>query len=617
MKKYVFILLGVLSTGVLNSCKEALDLPEDGRISFVSIWSDRNRTMGYLNACYGSTGVVTSSYGFDYASYTSDAQNVQDNVATSSPMRWYSGIIGANNWLFPHVWTSMYNGIRYCNVFIDALPTATAFAQPEEKESWITQAKCLRALYYFYLIRSYGAVPLSTEPYEFDHDFSSDSRTPVWQVVQQILKDTDDALAAPGADDISATSVGFRWALGTNYENMMHRALAYAIRSRAILLAVSPLHADEEGNPYTWEDAAKITKEALDQCLTHDYRLFDQLPLVPTDAYNAYENYFLTSYSYNRETDKETIHGVVGLSMWNNYGLPTNDRQSSAGMSPSQELIDCYETADGCAIIEKYNENHLRPTFTDEALASGYDDQNPYVNRDPRFYATFYYNGALRHWNDTETVAIYDNAPYDISCAIDPTLQQYTRTGYYIRKYSKHTSSYEQPADGQMRMWRLGELYLNFAEAANEAYGPTYVVSSGVSGSTDMSAVDAVNVIRERAGMCNVRSEYTTDPDTFRARIRNERRVEFAFEPVYFYDIRRWKTLTNGPTEQFSEGIVTGMRATKNETDGSFTYTRFVVSERTCNQEKYLLDPLPTGDVNKMFGLTGVNWQNPGYESPE
>lgn len=616
MKKYVIILFAILFTGALNSCKDALDLPDDGRISYESIWADRNRTMGYLNACYGSVGVVTNE-SLEYSAYTSDAQSVQDNTATSAPMRWYTGIIGANNWILQNIWSSMYNGIRYCNVFINELPNATAFAQPDEKESWLAQAKCLRALYYYYLIRNYGPVVLSTEPFAFDHNFSADSRTPVWQIVQQILKDTEEALAAAGAEDVSATSIGFRWALGDNYGNMMHRALAYAIRSRAILLAVSPLHANEEGNPYTWEDAAKITKEALDQCLTHGYELFKSLPLIPTDAYNAYDNYFLTSYDWNRTKDKETIHGSFGVSIWDAYGLPTTDKQSSAGISPSQELVDCYETADGCAIIKQYNENHLRPTFTDEAIDSGYDDQNPYVNRDPRFYSTFYYNGALRHWDDTETVAIYDNAPEEESCAIHETLQQYTRTGYYIRKYNKHNSSYEKPADGQIRMIRLAELYLNFAEAANEAYGPTYVVASDVSGSTAMSAVDAVNIVRNRADMCDVRSQYTTDADTFRPRIRNERRVEFAFEPIYFYDIRRWKTLTNGPTEQFSETIVTGMRATKNEVDGSFKYTRFVVSERLCNQEKYLLYPLPTNEVNKMFSLTGTNWQNPGYESPE
>ena len=87
MKKYVIILFAIFFTGAMNSCKDALDLPEDGRISYESIWADRNRTMGYLNACYGSSGVVTSTYDLEYSAYISDAQNVADNTATSSQSR--------------------------------------------------------------------------------------------------------------------------------------------------------------------------------------------------------------------------------------------------------------------------------------------------------------------------------------------------------------------------------------------------------------------------------------------------------------------------------------------------------------------------------------------------
>ena len=86
--------------------------------------------------------------------------------------------------------------------------------------------------------------------------------------------------------------------------------------------------------------------------------------------------------------------------------------------------------------------------------------------------------------------------------------------------------------------------------------------------------------------------------------------VEFAFEPLRFYDVRRWKILDK------TETVVTGMRATKND-DNTFTYKRFVVSERKSNADTYLLFPLPTDEVNKMYKLTGTNWQNPGYESPE
>ncbi len=250
----------------------------------------------------------------------------------------------------------------------------------------------------------------------------------------------------------------------------------------------------------------------------------------------------------------------------------------------------------------------MQPNFNE---AAGYDDQNPYENRDPRFYQSVYFNGAQRHWDDPdELVKIYDNAPRDSSCAIDKTTIRNTRTGYYMRKYDKHTSSYETPVTGYVRRFRLAELYLNFAEAANEAYGPTQQVE-GYSGQASMSAVEAVNAVRTRADMPNVRDEYTTDRDVFRDRIWNERRVEFAFEPLRFYDIRRWKILDEAET------VVTGMRATKNDSDGTFTYKRFVVSERKSNADTYLLFPLPTDEVNKMYKLTGTNWQNPGYESPE
>lgn len=611
MKKHIYLLFAAFVAGGLSSCNDALDLPDDGRISYESIWSDRNRTIGYLNTCYN----YVSGPSFGVISYTDDAQDAYDYMANSGVTYWYSGLVSATSWPLGGSWSNAFVGIRYCNVFIQALPNATAYAQEEEKKGWIAQAQALRAYYYLTLIREYGGVPLITEPYSYDHDFSSDRRAKVWEIVKQILQDTDDALAAPGAEEMSYTSKGFRWVLGSNYANMMHRALAYAIRSEAIMLAVSPLHANEEGNPYTWEDAARITKEALDQCLAHDYSLFTRLPVVQTDSKGAYDYYFFTPYDYDRTSDKETIYGVAGISVWNYYGLPTNSRQSSAGISPTQELIDSYETADGHPILKKTgdgkyykDDSHLQPNFNE---AAGYDDQNPYENRDPRFYQSVYFNGAQRHWDDPdELVKIYDNAPRDSSCAIDKTTIRNTRTGYYMRKYDKHTSSYETPVTGYVRRFRLAELYLNFAEAANEAYGPTQQVE-GYSGQASMSAVEAVNAVRTRADMPNVRDEYTTDRDVFRDRIWNERRVEFAFEPLRFYDIRRWKILDEAET------VVTGMRATKNDSDGTFTYKRFVVSERKSNADTYLLFPLPTDEVNKMYKLTGTNWQNPGYESPE
>jgi hypothetical protein len=112
-----------------------------------------------------------------------------------------------------------------------------------------------------------------------------------------------------------------------------------------------------------------------------------------------------------------------------------------------------------------------------------------------------------------------------------------TKTGYYQRKYWADNSQKNQ-ISVQLTdpVIRLAELYLNYAEASNEAYGPT---AKGVPGAT-LSAVDAINVIRTRAGQVNVLPKYTTDKDTFRNRVKNERNVELSWEGFYYFDIRRW-----------------------------------------------------------------------------
>ena len=617
MKKYILIPLVVAAAGILGACSDELELPVDGRIEYDAIWSDRNRTMGYLNTCYN----YCPGADINTTSYTDDAQSVDDYNASSSPTKWYSGTVSATSWiqaadLANDVWATRFQGIRYCNVFISEMPSATAYTKPGEKEGWIAQAKTIRALIYLNLIKKFGPVPLFTEPLALDHNYAGDSRTPVWKIVQQIIQDTDDALAAPG-NDLTSTSNGFTWAITSENAHMMHRALAYMIRSEAILFAVSPLNANEEGNPYTWEDAAKYTKEALDQCLAHDYELYKRLPLDKTETQNEYSYYFLTEYDYNRSLDKETIYqqGTGQVSVWNNYGLPMNNRMTSAGFCPTQELVDCYESvetnSDG-VITASYpvlnlenpyrDENHLRPNYNTDNLI--YDEDDPYANRDPRFYASIYYNGAIRHLDepDGDVVETFEGGNCEIKTSESQTN---TRTGYYMRKYNRHTSSSESADEGYFRTFRLAELYLNFAEAANEAYGPSVSVSSDAGSA--MTAAEAVNTVRARVGMPAITPG---DADSFRYRIRNERRVEFAFEALRFFDVRRWMILDE------TDRVVTGMKPVL-QADDSYSYERYVVSNRNSYEDKYLRLPLPYTEVVKMYKHTGVDWQNPGWEGAE
>jgi hypothetical protein len=176
-----------------------------------------------------------------------------------------------------------------------------------------------------------------------------------------------------------------------------------------------------------------------------------------------------------------------------------------------------------------------------------------------------------------------------------------THTGYYLRKYNNWKSDRDNPADGSMRLFRLAEIYLNFAESAYQSNGPDTQIDLG--GGMSMSARDAVNAIRQRAGM----PDFPTDLSAtdFEKKYRNERRIEFAYEDHRYFDVRRWKILPE------TERYVTGMRIV-DEGNDNFTYTR-ISFERLSYLDKYYLYPIEQTEVNKMQDHTGVNWQNPGW----
>lgn len=728
MKIYnIFPFLSIVASLFFISCSNELNLQSDGRIDINSVFTDRYETMGYLNSCYG---YLPGPY-IDRASYCDEAEDCDDNI--SGPRsNWYNGATTALTYASDSQdgspWTSLYEGIRKCNVFLANIWTSTAYATNEEKEGWAAQAHTLRALYYLQLIKRYGNVPLIDKPLAINHDYSKDKKSKFSAVVTFILADCDSALTAP------ATQNGFPWEIYSNQFGIMTRAVAYAIKSEAVTYAASPLWAD---GTYSWSDATAINKDALYQCLSHDYSLFN-VPPTNHAAQNAYALYFITNHNDQRSVDKETIlQGGGQMEIWKYAGMPTNLGMNKSGPNPTQELIDSYEMANGQAPILGYNDaDHLQPKINP---ASGYDPNNPYANRDPRFYASIYYNGALRNlnpgtagmkftatapfygvealclsWGDnignltftlykwntnyattvagnpiaqqtfvnfidgsylelsfnsplpvgtyvwelsnaTQAVGVWEwtdgtstavsyntgvqltNGNYRSQIAYTPnnytslvpgatsmipvsiisgqTVQSYvggadgisstdrthTRTGYYVAKFNNYQSNQNNNADGAICVFRLAELYLNFAESAYQSDGPDVEITLG-SGIT-MSARDAVNSIRQRAGMPNLPSGMSkTD---FEKRYQNERRVEFAFESQRFFDVRRWKILSQ--TDKF----VTGMKITAN--GSSFTYTRFRFPERNDYTDKWLLYPLDQSEVNKMNGFTGVNWQNQGW----
>lgn len=567
------------------SCNDVLNLENDGHTTMANVFKDRNSTMGYLNSCYN----YRNGMALDIASLTDEAVDSRVLNAGDRYQNWYTIGLTVDNYgsysFDGQPWTRFFEGIRECNVFIANMPTSTAFATDDEKSGWVAQAYVLRAYYNLELFKRYGQIPLVTEDLGTNYDYSKAKKAKVGDVVKQILSDCDAALSSANSDQ------GFSWNIADNQNGIMTRAVAYAIKSEAAVFAVSPLFND---GTYTWNDALNTAKDALYQCLTHDYSLWNT---VSPNAPNAYASYFLASPYDKRNTDKESIYAVDGqLAVWTWFGLPTNDGAGQAGICPSQELIDSYEMANGQPAITGYlDAQHLQPIIN---ATSGYDASNPYANRDPRFYASIYFNGALRNLDQPNgtTVQTYEGGAE----GINRTTVTHTQTGYYLRKFNDFRSSKYANYDGYNRLFRLADLYLNFAEAAYNAGDPDAPVTIGES--MNLSARDAVNAIRERAGMPDLPAGLSKSD--FETRYRNERRVEFAFEGKRFFDVRRWKVLD-------SFKIITGMDITVN--GPLTTYNRFKFDDRVTTSEKYLLYPLERSEVTKMLNLTGKNWQNAGW----
>lgn len=739
--KNLYILTKILILALCMCACADLDLPNDGRISYQELFSSYSKIRNYYNL-----STTIPNIGFTYsnsplASYCDEAHDASDMISNGGVYKWYNDLLTPTSNPLGNVWGTYYTLIGRCNTFLQymtdlALPYK--FNNPDEKAGYIAEVRVARAYYYLQLIKRYGGVPIIDTPYEMGHDFSKDKRATFEEVADFIIAECDIALATKETEGLS---IGFRWAISDAERGKITRAFAYAVKSQTALFAASPLWFTS-GSKYTWEKTTAITKEALDQCLEHGFQLYDT-PVDPAIAQNPYAYYFITRSDGSRSWDKETIfESGVSSPVWQMAGLPITAGMSKAGSGPSQELVDSYEMQKtGEPPILGYSDaNHLQVIPNPAAL--DYNPKQPYNGRDPRFYASIYYNGASKYLNAFSNIpfdivavnelgmtdhgnywefetnstvsmpyflvdlsgncrggakctfsfeyqlindltgqfimmspawAWYNNVtglkfpsngiinpdnevlwkPYSFdlmpsivlgwgdhsrilfnliqpgirmlirnmkiiteqastpvetfvngNCGISnlATDTRFTRTGYYMRKFNDYRSNNTLNADGFMRIFRLAELYLNFAEAACQSAGPDVPVASTVGGNA-LSALDAVNAVRKRAGMPDFPAGMTKE--AFEKKYRNERRVELAFEEHRFYDVRRWKILDQ------TDGFVTGMRITRDGTD--LTYTRIKLADRGTNADKYLILPLDAAEVQKMEALTGETWQNPGW----
>jgi hypothetical protein len=410
----------------------------------------------------------------------------------------------------------------------------------------------LRGMYYFELVKRFGGVVLLNKAPGLTDNIDLPRNT-YDETVSFILKDLDEA------EKIFTTEVfdlpsGRSYAPETDWDARNYgrptTGAVRALRLRLLMLDASPLR-NPTGVASKWKKAADAAKV-----------------IINSNKYSLFANYAtLLNQSSSPEYILIKVRGPRSFGGFlNDFVVPPSSGGTQGLLNPSQNHADLYEMNNGKPISD--------PT-------SGYNLQDPYKNRDPRFYANMIYNDLT--WQGRK-IQMYDGGS-----DYQPAAASTTRTRYYCRKLWPEIYKGGTTATTLINFifFRYGEVLLSYAEALNESDGPVADVYT------------YVNQIRKRAGMPDLPAGLTKDQ--MRARIRNERAVELAFEEVRWWDLLRWK---DGET----------IKATINAMDVVKTATGFTYSvvplpalyQREFNPRMFIY-PIPRAEVDKSNGIMKQN----------
>ncbi|WP_189319369.1 RagB/SusD family nutrient uptake outer membrane protein [Leeuwenhoekiella nanhaiensis] len=568
MKKFIMMLaLGSLSLVHLSCDQDLLDV-ESTSLTDQAVWADPVLAEAFVRGLYtgvrladkepGHNGGDTPAgfgRGFHWAMWAS----VSDEAIYSNDDATYlvqRGQMSPSNYGFMSTtWGRSFRNIREVNLALSNIDTDSSPFDQETKDLLIGELHFIRAFRYFELLRGFGEVPLmGDEVYNltsnFDALYDRKSKDEVVAYIESELELAIDLL--PASNGARATD-----------------AAAMALKSRLLLYAASPLFTDGADETAKWSKAAQAAKDVMD---LNRFSLVTNLDSDPSENFRKLfvtrtmtsEDIFMRFYmpasnSGGRAIPIERMNGPNGSGGW-------------GGNCPMQNLVDDFEMIDGSDI---------------EDAGSGYDPQNPYVNRDPRFYATVVYNGSILRDRAYESFVPNGkdspdgNEPWNTS-----------PTGYLMRKFIQEDitlNDWNNMGASPWRYFRYAEILLNYAEAQNEAAGP------------DQSVYDAVNAVRQRAGMPALSG---LSKDQMREALQNERRVELAYEEHRYFDVRRWMIAMDVENEPAKSIEIT--RAS----NGSLTYEEGIALEGKKFEEKHYWFPIPLSDITASGGKLE---QNPGY----
>ena len=560
-------------------------------------------------------------YGYDRLPYITTTQTdiATDDAVTNVKNNTYQ-LMATGSWASDNnpmsQWDACKDGIQYLNNFFQIVDKSTwAPSAVSKQQMFIDRLKGeafgLRAILYYYLLQAHGGyaddnvlygVPLVTTPEDGSSEFNQ-PRASFADCVKQCFADCDSAMAllpVSYADISNEDGIPAKYkALGANYSGynlvfgdkargLVSGKVAEAVKAQVALLAASPAFRDQSG--VTSAEAAALCANVLKR-------------IGGMDGFDKDGNIW-----YKNKSKLEPSASEMAEILWREDRHKNADQESenfpptlygSGRVNPSQNLVDAFPMRNGRPITD---------------AQSGYDAKNPYANRDPRLDDNIIYNGVIFRKSEILTgtypkINDKGQAEYDDNIGFGPTS---TRTGYYLKKLLRDdVSPLSSSKIEQYHVYpriRYTEIFLAYAEAANDAWGP-----KGDPTGIGFTAYDVIKAIRERAGLATdaigqplpegdvYLEECAGDQAKMTNLIRNERRLELCFENKRFWDLRRWMLPLNE--------TVKGMQVDRNDDTGELSYTIIDVEERKYDSSYQCYGPIPKGELLKWSSLK----QNKGW----
>lgn len=641
MKRLIIAIL-VLITGSFSSCNKFMDIVPDNLAQLNNAFASRVMAERYLSTCYSWLPA-----GFDLqanpALFAGDELwlNSTTYYPTGSYGNWYIALGNQNaNSPLNNYWDganqgkNLWRGIRDCNIFLEQIVKVPDMDKLEIRR-WAAEVTFLKAYYHYYLLRMYGPihiadtnVPITAEPEETQLERKSIDEC--YSYIQGLI----DAAIPDLPDDVATLAENGR----------ISKLVAYAMKAEIMVTAASPLfngNTDYPGfldahqkpffNPVysldKWKDAAAACKIAVEFSEANGRALYKWTPPLTLTVVPQVSTVNQMSYREalaERQNNPEQIwvnntsratRAFQSAATVRSYDPAFVDNSSLGGfLSPTINVALLYYSSNGVPMDEDLTYDYggrfsLRtvPTGTSKYmynLTPGYTTVGMHFDREDRFYASLSFDGGRYFMSNlTNDASAYSTNYKPGGNAAPVNLSAYSATGYTPKKLVSYKnvagiSNAYTVYEYAYPMMRLADLYLLYAEAMNEAYGPSAEVYS------------KINLVRQRSGLAGVKeswANFSRNPGKpnnqkgLQEIIRRERAIELMFEGKRFWDLRRWKQ-----AQQDLNTNITGWGI--REKEPQLFYRQLNLFSRTFALRDYLW-PLSVGELRRNTNLT----QNPGW----